>query len=77
MAAPDARGTPSARRERAAAAVTTIALAAGFTLKADNVADDPTFETTRTRTFFTDWVDDFVNDDPGWVDIVEDFAPAP
>jgi len=23
------------------------------------------------------WVDDFVNDDPDWVDIVEDFVPAP
>jgi hypothetical protein len=24
-----------------------------------------------------EWTDDFVNDDPGWVDIVEDFVPAP
>jgi hypothetical protein len=23
------------------------------------------------------WVENFVNDDPGWVDIVEDFVPAP
>jgi hypothetical protein len=26
---------------------------------------------------FTDWVEDFVNHHPGWVDIVEDFVPAP
>jgi len=24
---------------------------------------------------FTEWVEDFVNDDPAWVDIVEDFVP--
>jgi hypothetical protein len=24
-----------------------------------------------------EWTDDFVNDDPGWVDIVEDFVPVP
>ena len=23
------------------------------------------------------WVEDFANEDPGWVDIVEDFVPAP
>ena len=23
------------------------------------------------------WTDDFVNEDPGWVDIVEDFVPIP
>jgi len=26
---------------------------------------------------FVDWVEDFVNHAPGWVDIVEDFVPAP
>ena len=37
--------------------------------------DDMQFEADGVPLY--QWVEDFVNGDPGWVDIVEDFVPAP